>query len=58
MGYEEVKQQQGLPNDSKGFLSQNGIITETIKRFQGSLPWMNRNNRNNYIHQQQTLTAV
>jgi hypothetical protein len=47
-----------VAQESKGALSQKVIITETIKRFQESLPWLNRNNLNYFIHQQQVLMAV
>jgi hypothetical protein len=58
MAYEEVNEQQEAVKESNGALSQNGIITEIINRFQGSLPWLNRNNLNYFIRQQQALTAA
>jgi hypothetical protein len=46
MVYEEVNQKQEVDIESKGVLSEIGIITETFKRFQGSLIWMNHTNLN------------
>jgi hypothetical protein len=58
MVYEDVNHQQQVTNESNGALSQNGIISETIKRFRGSLRWLNRNNLNYFILQQQALTTA
>jgi hypothetical protein len=52
MVYEDIKQQQLKVKDSKGGRSDKGIITETITRFQASLPWLNQNNLNYFIRKQ------
>jgi hypothetical protein len=41
MVYEEIQQHQLVIKDPKGGQSEKGIITETITRFQSSLPWLN-----------------
>jgi hypothetical protein len=49
MVYEEVKQKQVEARAPKGAPREKGIITDTAKRFQPGLPWLNRNNLNYYI---------
>jgi hypothetical protein len=58
MVYEEVNAQQVAAKESNGALSQKGIISETMRRSHGSLPWRNRNSLNHFFHQQQALIAV